>query len=264
MKTFKDFFSKETHLNESTPLKTIKLLGAQLKQTDPEIKDLGKQFIVSFDSLHLVFNKGLSTSDLDCSYLVGVSTESSELFSLAPKKVKVFSDLRKLKDITGDLKASELASIEINDALILSELDDDVKYVLGKKEGKYIRIISTRSVNTSIGVVPPRVEGGLVRGDFNLSQAESCWIFDDSIVRGGARVNGNAIVKDKSEVFDDARVFGNARVQDSKIYGEARIFDKADVRSSSISGDVSIFGKAIVKNYEVSEDGLDIDYNVNG
>lgn len=92
--------------------------------------------------------------------------------------------------------------------------------------------------------------GGWIESEANLSHEESCWIFDNAAISGGARIFGNAVVFDNAEVFGDARVFGGAVISDdaaisdnARIFGNARIFDNAVV-----FGTAWIFGRAVVSD----------------
>ena len=98
--------------------------------------------------------------------------------------------------------------------------------------------------------------GGYVEGEKNLSQLGDCWIYDDAVVMGNAkvcdnaRIRGNAIVRDNARVLVNARVFGNAIIQDNAVVrGDARIFDNVIVRDNVIiGGEVDICGDAIISS----------------
>ena len=72
--------------------------------------------------------------------------------------------------------------------------------------------------------------GGYVENDYNLSQHGCCWIFDDAVVRGNARltnsatVHNNAIVEDNAQVCEFSHVKGNALIKGiSRICGNSII-----------------------------------------
>jgi len=77
--------------------------------------------------------------------------------------------------------------------------------------------------------------------DDDVFIAPTAAICGSSSVRGGARIYGNAIVKD-SEVYDRARIYGNAVVTDSEVFGEARISDNVKLTNSVVSGSVYLQG----------------------
>ncbi len=80
--------------------------------------------------------------------------------------------------------------------------------------------------------------GGYVEKENNLSQARDCWVGDDAVVCGVARVYGNA------HIYNDARVFGKADIfNHARIYGSAWISDNAQIyRSAQIFGHARIYG----------------------
>ena len=74
-------------------------------------------------------------------------------------------------------------------------------------------------------------KGGLIEKEFNLSQADECWVSGNAWVYGNAQVRGDAWVAGDAWVYGNARVFGNAQV-----YGNARVFGAAWV-----SGNARVF-----------------------
>lgn len=125
--------------------------------------------------------------------------------------------------------------------------------------------------------VNPGDLGGFVEGSFNLSQCDSCWIFDNAKVTGKARVIDNAVIRDFAEVTDNASVRNSAEVgghakiskdalilDDSVVSGQAIITDSAKVFShASVSGRATVSGFAkiggvakIGGNAQVTEDAV--------
>lgn len=90
--------------------------------------------------------------------------------------------------------------------------------------------------------------GGWIESEYNLSQFEDCWIYDDAIVEGYARVYHNAIVEGTAWVYDNAHIFGNARVSNnSRVFNEARVTGNARVMDNAqISGKAWVYDDAIV------------------
>ena len=91
--------------------------------------------------------------------------------------------------------------------------------------------------------------GGWVEKEANLSQEGYCWIFDNAMVYGNARVFDNAWVAVNARVFGKATLFDNAYVYDNaNVFGKAIIFDNARV-----SGDASVYDYAtLYSNAKVS------------
>jgi len=78
--------------------------------------------------------------------------------------------------------------------------------------------------------------GGYIEKEENLSQEDTCWVYDNARVFDDARVFDNARVYDNARVCGDAcvcgnaRVFGNARVcGDACVCGDAYVYDNARV-----------------------------------
>lgn len=86
--------------------------------------------------------------------------------------------------------------------------------------------------------------GGYVKSEDNLSQSDSCWIYDNAKVIGNARVFENAKVSDSAVISGNAQIFGNAQVRDyARIQCNAKVYQNAIVDNSAIiTGDASIYG----------------------
>ena len=54
--------------------------------------------------------------------------------------------------------------------------------------------------------------GGFLESETNLSQEDDCWVRDNAMVYGGAKVYGDALIKGEAQVFGYARVYGDALV----------------------------------------------------
>ncbi len=84
--------------------------------------------------------------------------------------------------------------------------------------------------------------GGIVENSKNLSQMGNCWIYDNAVVFGKARVSGNAKISDHAIISDKARVGGDVAISDYvMIGGKTQVFGDA-----VLSGHLSIRGKAEV------------------
>ncbi len=121
--------------------------------------------------------------------------------------------------------------------------------------------------------------GGWIEDERNLSDYGSCWVFDDAIIYGDARVmenamvrgkakihgvrgviiKGNAVVDGDSQIFDAVLIEGNATFTDSFAYGEpiisgnAQVSERSDVHgyafiagNARICGGAKIGGRAII------------------
>lgn len=102
--------------------------------------------------------------------------------------------------------------------------------------------------------------GGYVESENNLSQEGDCWICDNAIVCGDARikdnayVSGNTIVKDFVRICRNAVIFGNVELSDNvhisgnaKISGEIALSDNVIVEDNAkISGKILIGGHSVL------------------
>lgn len=135
--------------------------------------------------------------------------------------------------------------------------------------------------------------GGWIENASNLSQAGSCFVYDDAVVHGNAVVEGDAMVRDRATVCDNARiresadisgfaviekeaqVYGLARAMDhAVISGSAHLYDSAAVIESAvvtdkarvygharIAGDAEVFDGAQVYDNAQVTDGAMVGYN---
>lgn len=110
------------------------------------------------------------------------------------------------------------------------------------------------------GEVKTGDKGGYIEKESNLSQYGNCWIYDNAVVYGAARIKGNGV-----KVMGEAKVYGEETVINSdypvvitdnaEIAGGVRITNASDVNISGeakltgdldITGKVSISGKAVI------------------
>ena len=88
--------------------------------------------------------------------------------------------------------------------------------------------IFTGALKVRDGVTLKQIEcekygvGGWIESESNLSQEGDCWVYDDAVVYGKAKVSGNAQVCENAKVYGKADVSGNAEV-----YGKAKVHGKA-------------------------------------
>lgn len=128
--------------------------------------------------------------------------------------------------------------------------------------------------------------GGWIESELNLSHEGNCFIYDNAIVFGDARVSGNAIVANEAAVYGSAEikdnvfvggnseVYGNAVINGyAKITEHASIYDNALVMDeANISGYAKIYGDSVIcerakvsESAKVFENGIVCeDYNLGG
>ncbi|OAT46851.1 hypothetical protein M997_1849 [Proteus hauseri ATCC 700826] len=97
--------------------------------------------------------------------------------------------------------------------------------------------------------------GGWIENESNLSREEGCFIYDDVMVFGNARVTENAIVSNNAKIYDNAIISGNAKVSDNaSIYDSAVVTQNAIVKGNAIiRGNAKIEGNVIVSNDAIVE-----------
>ncbi len=90
--------------------------------------------------------------------------------------------------------------------------------------------------------------GGWVSKEDNLSQESDCWIYDNAMAFGNARVEGRAKLYNDSKLYGSARISGEAKLKDSaSVSDSSTISDMADINTNaSITGNVKVGGKAII------------------
>lgn len=105
--------------------------------------------------------------------------------------------------------------------------------------------------------------GGWIESEDNLSQIDTCWVYDNAKVLGnakivdGAKLHGNAIVKDNALISDFAELYGYSVVSNSAhVYGLAKIHDNVKVKDNAkvyakawLFDEVEISGNAMVGSY---------------
>lgn len=109
----------------------------------------------------------------------------------------------------------------------------------------------------SFGKVNAGDLGGWIEKEENLSHHGTCWVNDDAIVCGDAKVldcaqiydsamvYGNALVYDTATVYDNAKIGGNA-----KVYNHAEIFDRVCVLDNAeVYEFAELFDNALVKDH---------------
>ena len=127
----------------------------------------------------------------------------------------------------------------------MKNMEKKYELIPSDKEGLY-RIKALKD----FGNVKKSDIGGYVESENNLSQLGDCWIYDNAVVVGNARVRNNAQVCDNAIVRDDARVFANTQIyNDAVVMGNAKVCGNAEVCYKAIvCGNARVYGNARVRN----------------
>lgn len=152
------------------------------------------------------------------------------------------------------------------------------------------RIQATKDFETIAGTVHKGDLGGWIESEFNLSQEDNCWVFDETKVYQMAQVNdnaivaGEAIVKGYAKVFNDATVCEYTLLDDkanigeyAKIYGNAVVLGKSDIKGCSeiydfalvrgqnyITGTSKILGEIDGKDIKIEDSLISQESHVSG
>ena len=145
-------------------------------------------------------------------------------------------------------------------------MDMDKKYELipSDKEGLY-RIKALKDFS----YVKKGDIGGYVESECNLSQYGDCWICDDAIVMGKAKVCDNARVYDNAQIYDNAAVVGNSKVCDNaRVYDNAQVWGNARVEYNAqicddavVMGNAQIYDNVVIKGNAKVCDNAEIEGN---
>lgn len=128
-----------------------------------------------------------------------------------------------------------------------------MKYHLNKNEPKEIngvkvyRIYADECFKTIDGEkIKTGTRGGWLESEDNLSQDSNCWVADDAVVCGKARIHNSAVVRGKARIQDAACIQGCALIS-----GEAIVSDEANVFGHDIGNHytVHVYGSAHISDY---------------
>lgn len=76
--------------------------------------------------------------------------------------------------------------------------------------------------------------GGFIENESNLDHRYGCWVSDDAMVYGGARVVMDALVYGNAVVYEQACVGGHAHIYDNaQIYGKAKVCGTAHIYNNA-------------------------------
>lgn len=102
--------------------------------------------------------------------------------------------------------------------------------------------------------------GGFVESEKNLSHSGDCWIYDDSVACGKARVSDCGQMHDLSFATDNAKItISGCLSENASIHGDVIVSDRANLSGDAVakgnvkfldeccvSGSVTIDGSAII------------------
>lgn len=95
------------------------------------------------------------------------------------------------------------------------------------------------------GKVKAGTIGGWIETEDNLSHSGLCWVADEAMAYGKARIYHNVLISDQAQVFGRAEV-----CQLVHVYDQAHVFDQAQVRGCvKIGGLSSICGNTILSDF---------------
>ena len=102
--------------------------------------------------------------------------------------------------------------------------------------------------------------GGWIESEDNLSHEGNCWVDDDSVVFGNAKVYEDAIISDNAIVGDNAKVHGKAVICDNSIInGNAEVYGSTLTKDNAmIGGDSKIHGDTVISGLAMILDNADI------
>lgn len=128
------------------------------------------------------------------------------------------------------------------------ELVTSISRTVGDVRLYRIKALKTFVNEATQTVVHAGEYGGYIESEANLDQSGTCWIGEEAMVYGNAKVYGDAQVHGRAEVYGNARVCGEAEVYGlAHIFGEAQVFGFADVCGvSMVFGNSKVYGMARV------------------
>lgn len=130
---------------------------------------------------------------------------------------------------------------------------------------RYFRIKALREIKNPLRIVRAGEMGGFVRTVHNLSEYDTCWVYDNACVKGRAMVTGDAAVCEQAVVNGNARIGGNAHVHGHAIvYGNAKVRDHCEITNNAkvydnavVGGDARILNNArVYGNAVVCDDAV--------
>lgn len=104
--------------------------------------------------------------------------------------------------------------------------------------------------------------GGWVEKEENLSQKGECWIADEAVVIGNAKVMDDTIVKCHALVREEAVISDQAVIADNAaVYGNAHISGRSRILGSgTVYGDAMVTGVSVVRGHVTGDASVENSY----
>lgn len=95
----------------------------------------------------------------------------------------------------------------------------------------------------------------IIKGSSRVVTSEDDEAFQNTIIKGKARIYGSALVQDCGRIQDNVQIQGSAILNGVKeVSGDSAIFENAKInKHASISGKSNIFGNAIIRTNSIIE-----------
>lgn len=107
---------------------------------------------------------------------------------------------------------------------------------------------------TSFGNVKEGDVGGFIKGERNLAQDGTCWVYDDAKVCDDARIEGNAKIHDHCVISGHATIGDEVIVSDSSAIEDATLAGSIDVCGyTNIKGDIVLSGALVLRDVAIRE-----------
>ncbi len=97
--------------------------------------------------------------------------------------------------------------------------------------------------------------GGYIEREYNLSQHDDCWLYDNSVCMQNARVHENCQVRNNSQILHDAQAYGKSSIYNSIVCGHAKVFNNAQVKDADITGNAWVFSNSICTKSPITLSG---------
>lgn len=97
--------------------------------------------------------------------------------------------------------------------------------------------------------------GGYIESEGNLSHDGDCWVYDDSIVYGGATVSENASIRKNSIVAGEYQGIKYAypgQLRTTEVYGNAEIYNSIVCWDAHVYGELSLYEETIASCTNIS------------
>lgn len=94
--------------------------------------------------------------------------------------------------------------------------------------------------------------GGYIAVEANLDHAGECWVYDDGIICGNAKLRNDAQVRNNAQMRDNVIVFHRAVLKDRAMaVDHAQVYDDACMKDDSVISDYAwLCGDGVLRNNE--------------